>query len=971
MADTLKKLFKERKFQPPDIQVWIPPSTEIVKEYRIIEEFIPAYETELPGNIEDDGPVQLLPQYASEDSLDGGSPDGFYVWRDDRPNNSSIPGNSGSTTTFTQIPRERVEVVTTEVEIPGYHQTVTPPLQTVLDADLNWNGSAISFDSFSIDGQIEFKLSTNNVGSVCGLSLVPDTSSDYLSIKHGFKSQKDRFQVYDNGSFRSSNLVFTDDDVFKIERVNGVVSYYLNTTLIYTSNTTSIGELAADASLYAAEDVIIDAAIQSNSYGRSDISFEPIKVVASEGPYGISDLSLEPLSITAYTKPVIKFEPLIGIGSEGPYGIADIAFQVIEAESYGNLLTISVGQANVFFEPVIGNGSGFAGAISFDDQMDFEPLLGIGSEGSYGIARLEFSPLQVDAYNQPYIVDGACKIVDQSTSEQGSGILLYTGQHILTAAHVVEGMVNFPLIDIEFYTEGEIYIEPVSVVNILIHPDYDGDFRNGYDLAVIYLKNPVTPLVGRHQIYKGDLELNNVFKRTSYSPRVNPLTGQKTDAGWDITHNLYEDYGNDLSALKGNNIPFNSTIAFDFDPPGGGNDAFGTEFGITGSALSNEGFVSPGDSGSAALLNGYIAGVLSYISSTGSPPDVLEGAQGTYGEFGVDTRVSYFQDWVTALLDNTGQGHLTGFDSIINAKGVAEFGIGRLSGFNASIYGYSGGTSLLNRFSTELTGVGVSDPYGVASLSVFDTAILSYGLSGSFGTAKLSGFSSNISAYSAGQGVVSGFTSKITASGLSGTSSKARLPGFDTRISSEVISPAWGVARLSGFLTRLLWGEGRLNGFSTSIYSGDLAQNNSIAYVVNVFNNETTTYTNYDFLYITKLGGKYYGVKADGLYLLEGHEDDGVAIESTIKTSVMDFGTSLLKRVPYVYLDSDTQTELTAVCDEIKTSKKYKSSFDGRRTRLGKGLKGRFWSFELSNIKGQDFKIGSIEILAKALSRKV
>ena len=172
-------------------------------------------------------------------------------------------------------------------------------------------------------------------------------------------------------------------------------------------------------------------------------------------------------------------------------------------------------------------------------------------------------------------------------------------------------------------------------------------------------------------------------------------------------------------------------------------------------------------------------------------------------------------------------------------------------------------------------------------------------------------------------------------------------------------------------LMGMLSGRVNLGGFSTKIIAGNvLAVNNVIAYAVNIASNETTIYTPYDFDSILRMFNKYYGVKSTGLYLLEGTDDNGVNIDVKIKTSMMDFETNLHKRVPYMYMDSDNGTLITPFVDDVAGGQ-HASAFAGRRTKLERGSSGRFWGFEVVNVAGNAFKLGSLEAYAQTLSRKV
>ncbi len=145
---------------------------------------------------------------------------------------------------------------------------------------------------------------------------------------------------------------------------------------------------------------------------------------------------------------------------------------------------------------------------------------------------------------------------------------------------------------------------------------------------------------------------------------------------------------------------------------------------------------------------------------------------------------------------------------------------------------------------------------------------------------------------------------------------------------------------------------------------------NTLAYVTNIKTGETTRYNDYAFDHVLKFHGKHYGIMPDGIYLLEGSTDNGVQIESGFTTSKNDFGSSLLKRVPYIFVDTDKETQILPIVDNVIYSK-YLSKYTGKRTKLGRGMKGRYWSFEFSNIVGKAIHIRGIEIEPEVMTRRI
>jgi hypothetical protein len=141
----------------------------------------------------------------------------------------------------------------------------------------------------------------------------------------------------------------------------------------------------------------------------------------------------------------------------------------------------------------------------------------------------------------------------------------------------------------------------------------------------------------------------------------------------------------------------------------------------------------------------------------------------------------------------------------------------------------------------------------------------------------------------------------------------------------------------------------------------------AVAYVMNVHTTESTQYSNYPFLHIVHIGGKPYGVKADGLYLLEGATDNGTAISGSVTTKETDFGSFNSKHVNEIYLNSDTATTMTPTVDGALIAASYASSFGGRRIAVARGLEGRYWKFRIDGIK----RLEGLEISPLIRQRKV
>lgn len=128
----------------------------------------------------------------------------------------------------------------------GYYETYSNP---------QFDAGARTVEELTSDGSFTFSVG-QATGIVCGLNAV-DLDADYLEIEHAFYIENGKVRVVENGVFKTAFSNYTTGAVFKIERIGGVVKYYVDSILKYTSLSASIGTVFLDCSLFAANDTII------------------------------------------------------------------------------------------------------------------------------------------------------------------------------------------------------------------------------------------------------------------------------------------------------------------------------------------------------------------------------------------------------------------------------------------------------------------------------------------------------------------------------------------------------------------------------------------------------------------------------------------------------------------------------------------------------------------------------------------
>jgi len=260
----------------------------------------------------------------------------------------------------------------------------------------------------------------------------------------------------------------------------------------------------------------------------------------------------------------------------------------------------------------------------------------------------------------------------------GSGTVLWTGRHVLTAAHVVDtpsvdtngdmkpdrgdGRPDAGSYSIQFtLADGPTRIIdsiPASNVKVVTNARYSltaspvpfawsGDGFAGADIALIELPELAPVQANRHHLYTLTDVVGKTMMISGYGQTGNGNVGYQVGAG------IRRSGWNTFDATSGD------YIGHDLDNGLAANDYYGS-VGLrshTGLGPTLEAMTAPGDSGGPAFIGNQIAGVTSagfWDRSTDLIPDVRnpDGSvkisnQGSFGEFGVHTRVSLYSGWIT------------------------------------------------------------------------------------------------------------------------------------------------------------------------------------------------------------------------------------------------------------------------------------------------------------------------------------
>jgi hypothetical protein len=284
----------------------------------------------------------------------------------------------------------------------------------------------------------------------------------------------------------------------------------------------------------------------------------------------------------------------------------------------------------------------------------------------------------------PSPLDGVAMVIVETTGGLfygGSGVLLSTGRHLLTAAHLVtdgSGALNVISARVFFdlpFPDGRVEIAGGSFIP---HPDWDGDVLRGNDIAIITLAEVAPAAAQRYDLYDGTDEVGKDGTKAGYGLSGQGDTGEtgaydfgtkrsgqnKYDALADVALENWWGRTPGVDFVPGSVLQYDfDNGKFDNETGTWPNDAFGFMFGDLDPLLrdplglgEDEVMAALGDSGGPTFIDGKIAGIASYRErlfnwpSWYDSPDVNGWPDSSFGEFGSDTRVSFYADWIRAVI---------------------------------------------------------------------------------------------------------------------------------------------------------------------------------------------------------------------------------------------------------------------------------------------------------------------------------
>lgn len=152
------------------------------------------------------------------------------------------------------------------------------------------------------------------------------------------------------------------------------------------------------------------------------------------------------------------------------------------------------------------------------------------------------------------------------------------------------------------------------------------------------------------------------------------------------------------------------------------------------------------------------------------------------------------------------------------------------------------------------------------------------------------------------------------------------------------------------------------------------------AIVMNLKNFAVAEYKNFNFDSVVYFNGKFLGLNSQGIFLLEGNNDLGQLIQARVKSGTEDFGKKAITIPREAWAAYRSDFGEGALQLDIRVDEKtdlFPARFGGNgnslkehRSKLGRGIKARFFTWDLKNVSGSWFNLESLRILGDIIKRK-
>jgi hypothetical protein len=150
-------------------------------------------------------------------------------------------------------------------------------------------------------------------------------------------------------------------------------------------------------------------------------------------------------------------------------------------------------------------------------------------------------------------------------------------------------------------------------------------------------------------------------------------------------------------------------------------------------------------------------------------------------------------------------------------------------------------------------------------------------------------------------------------------------------------------------------------------------------FVMNLSTFGVTEYSDYSFNSFCDyhLSGVYVGASEDGIFLLDGDDDNGVKINAVIQTGTEDLFAQVMKRLREGWaVKRGGPLSVQLILDEgrsppvMRDMESVRGVSGEERVKFPRGLKNRFVSFAIRNLGGNDFSLESFRVMVDPITHR-
>jgi len=133
-------------------------------------------------------------------------------------------------------------------------------------------------------------------------------------------------------------------------------------------------------------------------------------------------------------------------------------------------------------------------------------------------------------------------------------------------------------------------------------------------------------------------------------------------------------------------------------------------------------------------------------------------------------------------------------------------------------------------------------------------------------------------------------------------------------------------------------------------------------------------YGNFNFDGLVEMNGVPLAFDKDGIYVLEGDDDDGQPIQALLEF-MTDMGSERQKRLRSCYLGCEADGDLRLVLRNDEGNVReymftHKPMQHSARVAVGRSGRGRYWTFAIENIDGCYFCVDTVDAVVTVMRRK-